>query len=539
MRMLLLIGFLSLILSKVKGQGQSDGSQKRYSRSVVNMNDLLKMEGDLVRNLEKYTDVLIQKAKTIRWGIHQMKEMLSRTKTFWNSPYITYSLIRHMQADWMMWQEYLEKPVGLEQLADLNATKEILPREHDFEDAADAIRRMQRTYGMLSKDIANGLLSGVQYNSSLASIDCLAMAQHLITQFRWTATKQWILSSIEVTEQKGSKTGMELLTGPTKAELYKTLGKIRIEQRNEEGALQAYQAALKHSPHDEKIFQEYQELKKRSLTLRLTEPIREEPEDDIEEMQLPPCCSGHCELPRKLRRLYCVYNHVTAPFLRISPIKTEILSMDPFVVILHEMVSLRESALIRSISENLIVPSQTVNAAVTNDFIVAKFRTSKSAWFDSDANEATLKLTERLKDATGLDMNHSEPFQIINYGIGGFFQTHYDALLSDEERFLDGYIDRMATSLFYLKDVPQGGGTYFPGLNITVFPKFGAVLFWYNLDTKGNQQIRTMHTGCPVIVGSKWVASKWIDDKGQEFRRPCINARTHTKYLSSIEKLII
>jgi len=50
-----------------------------------------------------------------------------------------------------------------EQLDYVNATKDILPQDYDFEDAADAIRRLQRTYVMLSKDIAKGLLNGVQY----------------------------------------------------------------------------------------------------------------------------------------------------------------------------------------------------------------------------------------------------------------------------------------------------------------------------------------------------------------------------------------
>lgn len=26
---------------------------------------------------------------------------------------------------------------------------------------------------------------------------------------------------------------------------------------------------------------------------------------------------------------------------------------------------------------------------------------------------------------------------------------------------------------------------------------------------------------CPVLVGNKWVANKWIHEGGQEFRRPC------------------
>jgi len=217
---------------------------------------------------------------------------------------------------------------------------------------------------------------------------------------------------------------------------------------NEEGALKAYQAALKHSPHDLEIFQEYQNLKRRVLTLSPSEPIREEPNDDIEEMELPPCCSGRCEGPRKLKRLYCVYNCVTAPFLRLAPIKTEILSVDPFVILLHDMVSPKEGALIRSSSKNQILPSETVNAA--NEFEIAKFRTSKSVWFDSDANEATLKLTQRLGEATGLDMKHSEPFQVINYGIGGVFESHFDTSLADEDRFVNGYIDRLATTLFYV-----------------------------------------------------------------------------------------
>jgi len=55
----MLLGLLSFILST----GHNDASQQRYARSVVNMDDLLKTEDDLVQNLEKYTAVLLQKAK--------------------------------------------------------------------------------------------------------------------------------------------------------------------------------------------------------------------------------------------------------------------------------------------------------------------------------------------------------------------------------------------------------------------------------------------------------------------------------------------
>jgi len=63
MRFSMLLGLLSFILS----MGHNDASQQRYARSVVNMDDLLKTEDDLVQNLEKYTAVLLQKARIIRW----------------------------------------------------------------------------------------------------------------------------------------------------------------------------------------------------------------------------------------------------------------------------------------------------------------------------------------------------------------------------------------------------------------------------------------------------------------------------------------
>ncbi|XP_043654655.1 prolyl 4-hydroxylase subunit alpha-1 isoform X1 [Drosophila teissieri] len=520
--------------------GQVEDKEPRFARSVVNMDNLLNMEDDLVTHLEGFTEKLSQNAKTIRWGIQQMKEQLEKNKMdksleSWD-PLRSFSIIRHLQADWLMWKQYLQTPVILDRLIYNKSENLKMPQELDMLDAAEAIRRMQATYGMLSNDIAKGFLDGVQYNSTLAPIDCFAMAQHLMNQSRWTIAEQWILAGIAAQDGKGPRTEMMLLRGPSKSELYRTLGKVRIQRRNAEGALQAYRAALKHSPYDTEIFQEYQKLKRKLLTLSSSKPIGEEPNDEDEEMELPPCCSGHCKVPRQLKRLYCVYNGATAPFLRLAPIKTEFLSTDPFVILLHDMVSPAEAALLRSSSKNMIFPSETVNAA--NEFEVGKFRTSKSVWL-YDGNEATLRLTQRLGEATGLDIRHSEPFQVINYGIGGVFESHFDTSLEDENRFVGGYIDRLATTLFYLNDVPQGGATHFPVINITVFPKFGTALFWYNLDTRGLLQVPTLHTGCPVIVGSKWVVSKWIDDKGQEFRRPCLRSRLDTKNLPSIEKIII
>ncbi len=107
-----------------------------------------------------------------------------------------------------------------------------------------------------------------------------------------------------------------------------------------------------------------------------------------------------------------------------------------------------------------------------------------------------------------------------------------------------------------MSDVEQGGATVFPKADGHVKPKKGSAAFWYNLDASGEGQMityfcfflyircsfsgdkMTLHAGrslfslsmplcipfllgCPVLIGNKWIANKWIKEHGQEFRRPC------------------
>lgn len=72
-----------------------------------------------------------------------------------------------------------------------------------------------------------------------------------------------------------------------------------------------------------------------------------------------------------------------------------------------------------------------------------------------------------------------------------------------------------------MSDVEQGGGTVFTAINIALWPKKGSAAFWYNLKPNGEGDFKTRHAACPVLTGSKWVANKWLHERGQEFLRPC------------------
>lgn len=152
-------------------------------------------------------------------------------------------------------------------------------------------------------------------------------------------------------------------------------------------------------------------------------------------------------------------------------------------------------------------------------------------------------------------METAEGLQVQNYGIAGHYAPHWDHKLKDEKPF-EEFGNRIATMLFYVRhfllpaeirasylifnsttaeaffnfshftisqltDVEKGGETVFPYLKLRIPARKGTAAFWYNLRTTGEGDVFTRHAGCPVLLGNKWVANKWIHEHGQEFRRPC------------------
>ncbi|XP_044314489.1 prolyl 4-hydroxylase subunit alpha-1-like [Drosophila rhopaloa] len=221
-----------IIFSLVFTHGQM--VHHRFARSMSSMDNLLKLIEDLAFNLEYYAADLAKKAHTINKGIDQMMkrhlQVQEKSKHFWGSPFNSFTLIRHMKADWISWKIYMKKPVGLDKLAYLESKKHSLPQKWDFAEAAEGIRRMQLVYGMSAKDIANGLLNGVQYNSSLTARDCLEMGVHLMKTSRWLDSENWIREGFRALERSDPQPEMDLLRAPISSELYRTLARIRQMQ---------------------------------------------------------------------------------------------------------------------------------------------------------------------------------------------------------------------------------------------------------------------------------------------------------------------
>ncbi|NWH63891.1 P4HA3 hydroxylase, partial [Geococcyx californianus] len=225
--------------------------------------------------------------------------------------------------------------------------------------------------------------------------------------------------------------------------------------------------------------------------------------------------------PEHLPHLSCSYETNGSPYLLLQPAKKEMVRIQPYVALYHDFISDAEAETIKGLAGPWLQRSVVASGEKQQK---AEYRISKSAWLKDTADPAVQALEQRIAAVTGLDLRppYAEYLQVVNYGLGGHYEPHFDHATSRKSplyRMKSG--NRIATVMIYLSAVEAGGSTAFIYANISVPVVKNAALFWWNLRRNGDGDGDTLHAGCPVLAGDKWVANKWIHEHGQEFRRPC------------------
>ncbi|XP_034116500.1 prolyl 4-hydroxylase subunit alpha-2-like isoform X2 [Drosophila albomicans] len=510
---------MALLLGMVSGQ---EDNEKSHSTSIAGMVELLKLEDQLVENLSQYADELEQKLRTVRGFVTGMRKenqlALNQTEHYLANPLNAFSLIRRMQQDWTHWQYYMQQEVGLKQLNFVKEMQQLLPTSTDLEEAAASIYRIHSTYDMKVSDIVKGLLNGKQYAVSLNALDSYAMGKYLYDQQNFGYACQWIFQAIEWL--KNGKHKLPLPLALDLSEVSRLYAESLIQMNRYADALNVINSALSLKTDKVKLLLRKSEVEHLIRTHPNIAPKPQFVKQVVGAYEHG--CRGHFPVRSQL---HCVYNSTNSPFLRLAPLKMELVGLDPYMVLYHDVISDKEISELQS----LAVPSlkrATVFQQATGRNTVVKTRTSKVTWLADGFNNLTGVLNRRVMDMTGFNVVGSEMLQVMNYGLGGHYDKHYDyfnSSLATNLTKMNG--DRIATVLFYLTDVEQGGATVFPNIQKAVFPTKGAAIIWYNLKHDGEGDQRTLHAACPVIVGSKWVCNKWVRERQQAFRRPCLTTQ--------------
>uniref|UniRef100_A0A8D8VM01 procollagen-proline 4-dioxygenase n=1 Tax=Cacopsylla melanoneura TaxID=428564 RepID=A0A8D8VM01_9HEMI len=236
-------------------------------------------------------------------------------------------------------------------------------------------------------------------------------------------------------------------------------------------------------------------------------------------------CRGEVERSVKLlSKLKCYYQHNSRSyFLLIAPVKVEQLNLEPEILLFHDILTERQMETVKKNAAPGMERSKIlVETTEGSDTEVSPLRLTHQSKLGIDS-EYVNNISQLTEDITGLDRTGFEPFSVNIYGVGGYYLYHLDSSeLSDKAR--------SATMLFYLSDVQLGGATVFPFFNLTVPPRKGSAIFWYNLHTSGNTDFRMAHASCPVLLGYKWIATYWVLHQHQTFRFPCIPNDLYTTH---------
>lgn len=83
---------------------------------------------------------------------------------------------------------------------------------------------------------------------------------------------------------------------------------------------------------------------------------------------------------------------------------------------------------------------------------MAHYRISKSAWLKDEEHKYIADISQRVEDMTGLTAETAEELQVVNYGIGGHYEPHFDFARREETHAFKslGTGNRIATVLFYV-----------------------------------------------------------------------------------------
>lgn len=140
-------------------------------------------------------------------------------------------------------------------------------------------------------------------------------------------------------------------------------------------------------------------------------------------------------------------------------------------------------------------------------------RTSFGTFFNLNETEFIEKLDKRIAKVMNWPVENGEGLQILNYKVGGEYKEHFDyfppAEIGSVSHLAKGG-QRISTLVIYLNDVEQGGETIFPHVHLSVVPKKGSAIYFEYCNSLGQVDQKSLHGGKPVMLGEKWIATKWM-----------------------------
>ncbi|RDD40049.1 Prolyl 4-hydroxylase subunit alpha-2 [Trichoplax sp. H2] len=503
--------------------------QSEVFTATDDIEKLIYSEYKLYHELDNYIKLQQNRLVTLRKLLDEIKSQMHgvHLKGYEQGkhPLAVFLLVRRFLRNWKELEATAEEEqIFNDKLLDTFAYyKRTFPNLQDLEGSAEAILRLQDVYNLKEIDLASGIIDGgPRLGVQLSWLDCFTIGKKAYENEDFERSYKWM--KIVQRSQNPS------ISSDQWVKILDYLAFSAYKLGNVKEAMNLTQALLKLDPKHERAKQNiyYYEkvLTKNSDGKEGEDSLSQDENDWSHEFDFyKKLCRGGPKAKAGDNKM--VSNHLTCYQLRqharllFSPINVEVISLQPYILIYHNLLNDLEVEALKTLAAPMLQRA-TVHNKDTGKLEYATYRISKSAWLNDDDHPLVRRISTLIEDVTGLTMESAEALQIANYGIGGHYEPHFDHADSGTDVFKTWKGgNRIATMLIYLSSVELGGATVFSSAGVRIEPRQGSAAFWYNLHRNGNGNNLTRHAACPVLIGSKWIANKWIHQVGQELRHQC------------------
>ncbi|XP_016992677.2 prolyl 4-hydroxylase subunit alpha-1 [Drosophila takahashii] len=435
-----------------------------YSSSITGLLELLEMEQNFMENIKAYTNKMAEKVKNLQAYIDsidfEVKQSLEDREKYVGNPLNAFSLLRRTHQDLPKWHNYSQQIVGMEELYVLEEIVSKAPDKKDMEYSLREMHRLEKIYDLEATDLARGRVRNIEHDIKLTVRDCVALGEHKLKEDDFHRASMWFRMAIKHDPEENAEIISHILGDPKDRLFMQYANSMIIFGMIKSNPLLTVAEAKEIS---------YEALNKSTLEevkYLINELLSQTDEEIVWEMNANKTAPTEYELGCRGRfpsrnNLVCSYNFNNSEFLRIAPLKQEVINLDPYIVLFHKVID----------------------------------------------NDEIAKLKQNAK------INHPEKpiFRHIADMTGNSYQLKYDLEVSNHgpESYNKGGLfvksNRTGTLLCFLDNVEQGGATVFPKLQVSVFPQKGSCLFWYDTFDNGSPDPRMEPLECPVLQGNKWV----------------------------------
>jgi len=508
--------------------------------SSTDLKNLFRMELSMVEVIKKQKVQLEQSLREIHTYVTEVEELYKGENCSGNNcdddillekvvgnPIYNYQMLKRLLVYWKNMEDSVKKIDTKVALADLKKIKHRhggMPTDRDLQGAAKALIRLRSTFKMDLQQFSSGNILGLTTKAALKTKDSFFLGRFAYMNGHLAEAEKWL-------DLAASQVASEMKHSNQSSVNVNQLDQMLIHLREE---------------IDKSDLVEDQDEDISTFQLGVIPPKTQDRDKMItanDHRNFAALCRGVPLLPRSIsKNLQCYYTTQGDPYFLYQPLKMEVHHPRPHLVVsFHGVLSPKEA-------DGLVATAQPrmQQASIGHGKEVSEMRVSRNCWIKDFESKLVDKLSPRinwitrLQTSRPLDLHHEgqeeeyEQLQIANYGIGGHYQSHQDPMfVYKDPEFLvysvenkngrPPYVtgDRLATFMLYLSEVPLGGWTAFPRLGVAIAPSKGSAVFWYNLKTSGKSDMAMLHGGCPVVLGSKWVANKWIRENANMFHSPC------------------